>query len=79
MRSIDYFHFILTAQFRKDLVAYTRKAKPTGTELGSGAYGTVIELTLDYEIVAGKMFRLLPCIKPQAMINKLRDELIVMD
>ena len=73
------FIFILTAQLRRALVGYTKRAKPTGKKLGSGSYGTVIELRLDDETVAGKVFRPLSCIKLQTLINKLRDELIVMD
>ena len=75
------FIFILTAQrqLRRALVGYTKRAKPTGKKLGSGSYGTVIELKLDDETVAGKVFRPLSCIKLQTLINKLRDELIVMD
>ena len=84
MRSSDeinrfFSFFILTAQLRRDLAAYTRRATPTGTELGSGAYSRVIELRLEDEIVAGKIFRSLSYIKQQAMINKICDELIVMD
>ena len=74
-----YSFFFITAQLCRALVAYTRSAKPTRTELGSGGYGTVIELRLNGETVAGKIFRLLSYIKQQAMINKLLDELIVMD
>ena len=44
----------LTADLRKVLKRYTTKAEPTGIELGSGAYGTVIELTSAGEIVAGE-------------------------
>ena len=75
--------FILTAdELRKALVhelkQYTRKAKPTGTELGSGTYGTVIELTLAGEIVAGKVFKTLSHKQPQMLINKLRAELFLL-
>ena len=73
------FIFILTAELRRALVGYTRRAKPTGKKLGSGSYGTVIELRLDDKTVAGKVFRPLSCINQQTLINKLRDELIVMD
>ena len=72
-------HLFPTAQLRKALVCelkhYTRKAKPTGTELGSGTYGTVVELTLAGEIVAGKVFKPLSHKQPQMLISKLRAEL----
>ena len=74
--------FILTAEFRQALVHelkhYTRKAKPTGTELGSGTYGTVVELTLAGEIVAGKVFKPLSHKQPQMLISKLRAELFLL-
>ena len=54
------------------------KAKPTGIELGSGTYGTVIELRSAGETVAGKVFKISSYIKPQTMINKLCGELSVM-
>ena len=40
------------------LKPYTRKATPTGKVLGSGTYGSVIELTSARETVAGKVFRM---------------------
>ena len=53
--------FPLTAHLPKpldhQLKPYERKAKPTGIELGSGTYGTVIELRSAGEIVAGKVFK----------------------
>ena len=58
-----FIHLFPTAELRKalgcELKHYTRTVKPTGTELGSGTYGTVIELTLAGEIVAGKVFKTL--------------------
>ena len=83
MKEMDrFFHFILIADLRRALVRqlkpYTRKAKPTGTELGSGTYGTVIELTSAGETVAGKVFKTSSYIHQQAMINKLCGELSLM-
>ena len=40
------------------LKPYTRKATPTGKILGSGTYGSVIELTSVRETLAGKVFRM---------------------
>ena len=67
----------LIADLRKALKPYTRKAKPTGLELGSGAYGTVIELRSAGEIVAGKVFKTLSTIDHQ-VTNKLYGELILL-
>ena len=63
----------LTADHQLRL-AYTMKAKPTGRELGSGTYGTVIELISAGEIVAGKVFKTSSTIDHQ-VINKLCGEL----
>ncbi|CAI8002378.1 hypothetical protein GBAR_LOCUS3380 [Geodia barretti] len=41
------------------LKAYTINARPTGVELGSGTYGSVIELIHCGEKVAGKKFKIL--------------------
>ena len=50
-------NFIPTDELRRAWRPYIRKAKPTGIELGSGTYGTVVELTSAGEIVAGKVFK----------------------
>ena len=60
------------------LKPYTRKARPTGTVLGSGAYGTVIELTSAREIVAGKVFKTSSTARLQAVANRVCGELIMM-
>ena len=82
VKEIDSVMFIPTAELRKALVCElkhcTRKAKPTGTELGSGTYGTVIELTLAGEIVAGKVFKPLSHKQPQMLISKLCAELFLL-
>ena len=67
----------LTADLRKALKPHTRKAKPTGIELGSGAYGTVIELRSAGEIVAGKVFKTSSTID-HPLMNRLREELDLM-
>ena len=54
------------------------KAKPTGTELGSGTYGRVIELISAGEIVAGKVFKTSSNVHPRALTNKLFGELSLM-
>ena len=73
-------HFIciLTADPRKVLGRYTVRAKPTGTELGCGTYGRVIELTSAGVTVAGKVFRTSSNIQSQIMINKMCGELSLM-
>ena len=55
------------------LKPYTRKAKQTGTILGSGTYGKVIELKSAGEILAGKIFH---SVKLQA--SKVCGEVIMM-
>ena len=60
------------------LKPYTRKARPTGTVLGSGTYGSVIELTSAGETVAGKVFRTSSTIRLQAVANRVCGELIMM-
>ena len=51
---------------------------PTGIELGSGTYGTVIELTSAGETVAGKVFKVSLHTQPQKMIKKLFEEISLM-
>ena len=60
------------------LKPYTRKATPTGRELGSGTYGSVIELTSARETVAGKVFRMSSTVRLQAVANRVCGELIMM-
>ena len=60
------------------LKPYTRRAKPTGTVLGSGTYGSVIELTSAGETLAGKIFRVSATIQLQAIANKVCGEVITM-
>ena len=60
------------------LKPYLRKAKPTGTVLGSGTYGSVIELISAKETVAGKVFRLSSTVRLQAIANRVCGELIMM-
>ena len=70
------------ADLRRALVAqlkpYTRKATPTGKELGIGTYGSVIELTSVRETVAGKVFRMSSTVRLQAVANRVCKELIMM-
>ena len=60
------------------LKPYTRKATPTGKELGIGTYGSVIELTSARETVAGKVFRMSSTVQLQAVANRVCGELIMM-
>ena len=60
------------------LKPYTRKARPTGVELGSGAYGSVVELVSAGETVAGKVFRISSTERLQALATKVCGELILM-
>ena len=60
------------------LKCYTRKATPTGKVLGSGTYGSVIELTSARETVAGKVFRMSSSVKLRTIANRVCGELITM-
>ena len=57
------------------LKPYTRKARPTGAVLGSGTYGSVIELASAGETVVGKVFK---TTRLQAVTNRVCGELIMM-
>ena len=74
--------FLLPADLRRALVAqlkpYTRKARPTGTVLGSGTYGQVIELTSARETVAGKVFKTLSGAHVPIVLKRLCGEMILM-
>ena len=67
-----------SANFYKALKSYTRKAIPTGKVLGSGTYGTVIEVTSAREVVAGKVYKMSSTANLQAIANRVCGELIVM-
>ena len=54
------------------------KAKPTGVKLGSGTFGTVIELTSAGKTVAGKVFKTSSYEQLQSLISKLHGEVIFM-
>ena len=79
---IDYILLTSPADLRRALMAqlkpYTRKATPTGKDLGSGTYGSVIELTSAGETVAGKIFRMSSTAQQQAIANKVCREMIMM-
>ena len=62
----------------RKLKRYTRKATPTGVVLGSGTFGSVIELTSAGETVAGKIFRMTPTVDLQAIDDRISAELIMM-
>ena len=70
------------ADLRRAIVSqlkpYTRKATPTGAVLGSGTYGSVIELTSAGETVAGKVFRMSSTVRLQAIANRVCGELVMM-
>ena len=67
---------------RRALVAqlkpYTRKAKPTGVILGSGSFGSVVELVSAGETVAGKVFKNISHSHMRPVLDKLCGELILM-
>ena len=69
---------VLSAELKRALRPYTVTGKPTGIKLGSGAYGTVIELVSAGETVAGKVFKTSSYVHQQARINKLLGELILL-
>ena len=58
------------------LKPFCRKAKQTGVVLGSGRYGTVIELTSAGETVAGKVFKPTSAAQLQAVDSKVCGEII---
>ena len=60
------------------LKPYTRRATPTGKVLGSGTYGSVIELTSARETVAGKVFKMSSSVNLQVIANRVCGELITM-
>ena len=57
---------------------FTKKAKPTSKTLGSGTYGSVIELVSAGEIVAGKVFRLSDTSHTNEIVHKVCGEVIMM-
>ena len=61
-----------------ELKPYARKATPTGKVLGSGTYGSVIELTSARETVAGKVFRMSSSVNLRTIANRVCGELITM-
>ena len=70
------------AELRRVLVdplqRYIRRARPTGRELRSGTYGSVIELESAGEVVTGKVFRNISRAHMQAVLDKLYGEIILM-
>ena len=62
----------------KQLRPNTKQVIPTGTVLGSGAYGSVIELTCEGKIVAGKIFRTMSTAHTITVQKKIKDELSIM-
>ena len=63
---------------QSQLKAYTKKARRTGNILGTGAYGSVVELKSAGEIVAGKIFRISSAMQLQAVLKTVRAEVIMM-
>ena len=62
----------------KQLRPKTKQAIPTGKMLGSGAYGSVIELSCEGKIVAGKIFRTLSPDHTTSVQKRIKDELNIM-
>ena len=56
----------------------SKQVIPTGTVLGSGAYGSVIELRFEGKIVAGKIFRTTSAEHRIAVQERIKDELTIM-
>ena len=54
---------------------HTKHPKPTGVQLGRGMYGSVIELILDGERVAGKVFKSSRSVMTETQRVKLRKEI----
>ena len=57
---------------------YTRKATPKGKTLGSGTFGSVIEMESSGETLAGKIFRFSSCAQLKSNANKICGEVILM-
>ena len=74
--------FLSQADLNKALVTqlkpYIRRAKPTGTVLGSGTYGSVIELISAGETLAGKIFRMTSTAQLQEKAYEVCQEVIMM-
>lgn len=68
----------LRSSLLKQLRPKTKQVIPTGIVLGSGAYGSVIELTCEGEIIAGKIFRTMSTAHMRAVQERIKDELNVM-
>lgn len=62
----------------KQLRPKTKQVIPTGNILGSGAYGSVIELRCEGKIIAGKIFRTMSTAHMIAVQERIKDELNVM-
>ena len=78
----DPLYFDPAVELRKTLEIqlknYIRKAKATKMVLGSGTYGSVIELTSAGETVAGKVFKTISTAQLQALATKVCGEVITM-
>ena len=76
------FSFIVSADQHRVLMEplqrYIRKASPTGRELGSGMYGSVIELKSAGEVVAGKVFKNISRANMPPFLDKLYGEITLM-
>ena len=75
---LGYYHLIADSvrkQLQEDLKVHTKHPTPTGVKLGRGMYGSVIELVLDGERVAGKVFKSSRSVLSETERRKLRDEI----
>ena len=68
----------LRSTLLKQLRPKTKQAIPTGKVLGSGAYGSVIELRCEGKTVAGKIFRTMSENHTTAVQKRIKDELNIM-
>ena len=57
------------------LKKYTKKATPTGQDLGVGSFGKVIEMKLGQRTVAGKIFKITSSIPHEKIFEKFSGEL----
>ena len=61
-----------------DMKPYARKASETGCQLGSGTYGSVIELKSAGEVVAGKVFKSISSAQTQTVLKKIQKEMMLL-
>ena len=68
----------MTKIIETELNTYIKRVTPTGVELGRGTFGSVIELSSDGEILAGKSFKAFSNVKQLSLVAQLCGELNMM-